>query len=176
MLGSRAESARSTNIRFAQMTVFKLIGCALVMVAGLGLCTRLNKEEEKKQEQTVALTALLRFFRTQIDLYCVPVAEIFRRCDSELLRACGCSCVPSDFSGFLAVLDPPPEKKLLEELYAFAAELGSSYKDEQLKILDYHITKMSEICENEERALRKKIKLNTTLCLSAAALIVILLI
>lgn len=158
--------------------IFKLVGGGLVLAVGYAISVRLNRNEEKKLCQITSLAALFRFFRTQIDLYCVPVGEIFCRCDTELLRGCGYSFAvpPQDFGGFVASLDPPPNENLSPILDSFETQLGSSYKDEQLKSIDYHIARITELCELTAGECSKKKRLCTTLCVSAAALIVIMLI
>lgn len=146
-----------------------------MLAVGLAVAHYLNLGENRRLSQLEGLTSLLRFFRLQIDCYCVPVGEIFRRCDASVLSDCGYFGTPSDFCGFLGGLTPTPEGDVRSLLESFSAELGSSYRDEQLKSCDYHIAKL---CDLRDRALtetKKRKRLNTTLCLCAAGAAVILL-
>ena len=155
---------------------FKLIGGAIILLLAAALADGLNKKEEAKSAQIKAITALLKFFRTQIDLYCAPVGEIFHRADEKLLSDCACKKTPENFDDFILSLERDPGERTREVLSSFAAELGSSYKEEQLKSIDHHISQMAEISAVASEETKKKKKLCTALCLSAAALIVILLI
>lgn len=154
---------------------FKLIGCALILLSGYFFSSLLNRGERRREDQLAGLLTLLRFFRIQIDCYCVPVGEIFRRCDKGTLEACGCSFVPTDFGAFIDSLSPHPDTETLALLSSFSAELGSSYKDEQLKSCDYHISRLSALNEEFSKQTKDKKRLNTVLCMTAAALAVILL-
>ncbi len=155
---------------------YELIGAAAVLAAGFFLARGMNESEDKRFSQLEALIAVMRFFKIQIDCYCVPVGEIFKRCDKGILLSCGCGIEPRDFYEFAQNLSPKPEREIARLLESFAAELGSSYREEQLKSCDYHIAKLSEICERERAEMMKRKKLNMTVCLSAAAAAVIFLI
>ena len=152
---------------------YKLIGGAVILAAAFLLSFVLNEKEKEKLEKIEGLTALLRFFRIQIDCFCTPVGEIFRRCDEKVLFSCGFLGIPRDFDEFLAKTSFPPEADAL--LASFSAELGTSFREEQLKSCDYHIQKLCELRDSTAEKTKKQIRLNTTLCLTAAATAVILL-
>lgn len=154
----------------------KAAGGALILFAGWLTAFQLNRAESKKLSQMDSLIALLRFIRVQIDCYCVPVGEILRRCEPSLLTGCGLSSPPGDFLSLLDGLKPAPDGKTAEVLYSFCQELGGSYRDEQLKSCDYHIARLTAIREPMYSEAAKRKKVNTALCLSAAAGVVILLI
>ncbi len=152
----------------------KLIGSGILLIAAWRFSELLNEKERRRLERLEGFVALLRFFRLQIDCYCVPVGEIFRRCDIKVLSACGCTEVPKDFEGFISHI-PMPEEEASLLLGSFCAELGSSYREEQLKSCDYHIMKFCELRDRAAERVKKQKRLNTTLCITAAATAVILL-
>ena len=153
----------------------KLIGAAMLLSAAFIISLMLNKKEDQKLLRLEGLCSLLRFFRIQIDCYCVPVGEIFLRCDESILQSCGVFVRPRDFESFLAYL-PPHEPEIAQILGSFCSELGSSSREDQLKSCDYHISKLCELRDAAALRAKNQKRLNTTLCLTAAASAVILLI
>ncbi len=144
------------------------------MAGGWLTALMLDRALTERLSRLDAILSLLRFIRAQIDCFCLPVEEIFRRVDPELLLACGAASRPTDFDGLTAQLDPAPDEQVMKLLRSFASQLGASYREEQLKSADYHISALTAIRDKLAGELGKRKKLNMTLCLSAAAAIVIL--
>ncbi len=154
---------------------FKLFGAGMLLLAAAFAAAMLNAGEREKERQAAALLRLLRFFRTQIDCYCVPVGEIFRRCDESILNDCGCTGLPSDFDSFLSSLSPPPEGEVFELLRSFSSRLGTGYREEEVKNCDYHIARLSGLCDELSKSSQAARRKNTVLLMSAAALLAIFL-
>ena len=154
---------------------YKFFGGALILIGGAFASVILNGREMQKDTQLSALISLLRFIRTQIDYYCVPVGEIFRRCDKKTLSECGCEVTPEDFGGFLSSLSPPIEGETRDVLLSFSSQLGAGYKDEEVKNCDYHIARLCDVHEEFKKRSKAQRRKNTVLCMTAAALAVILL-
>lgn len=155
---------------------FKLVGAALILIAGYGVSLVLNSKESSKAYRLVCLCRLLRFFRLQIDCYCAPIGEIFARVDADILQGCGCRAPVRDLDTFIGSLDPPPDGKVRELLCSLASELGSGYREDQLKCCDYHLSLITPLAEAATLDAARRKRLNTVLCLAAAAATVILLI
>ena len=158
-----------------QMLWFKLSGCGLIMLSGCVFAVLLNRSENERLKRIYALLELMRFIRREIDYFCVPVNEIFKRVDKNILNACGSSGEITDFDSFIASLSPEPDEEIRSVLTSFSRELGVSYREEQLKNCDLHINTLSSLCDRAERESKKNKKLHTVLCISAAATVVILL-
>ncbi len=144
------------------------------MSGGALTAMMLNRALSERLSRLDALLTLLRFIRSQIDCFCLPIGEILRRVDVELLISCGVIGRPTDFEDLIMGLEPPPDESVMKLLRSFSVCLGASYREEQLKSCDYHISTLAEIRESFGGELKKRKKLNTTLCLSAAAAVVIL--
>jgi len=144
-----------------------VLGCALT------IAFILNLRIDKRISRLEALISLIGFFRTQIDCFCTPVGEIFRRADKSLLGKCGFSYIPQsadDFSALRAFISD----EAYAELYSFASELGTLYREEQLKRCDYYLTRLREILTREKADGTNQKKLNTVLCVFASLCIIIL--
>lgn len=146
------------------------------MLAGYACAGVLNRADARRIAQLDGFIALLRFIKLQIECYCVPVGEILRRCDGSVLESCGVTESTNGFLGLIDSIKPPPDEKIGSVLRSFASELGTSYRDEQVKSCEYHIARLCEIRAPLADGVAKRRKLNTTVCLCAAAGIVILLI
>ena len=155
---------------------FKLFGAVSLILAGLGLSLALNAREARHSAQLSAICDLIRFFRTRIDCYLSPVSEIFAAADKRILEDCGCHTAVSSFDEFVKALEPPPSEEVLCLLRSFAAELGSSYREDQLKCCDYHLSRLVPLRDSATDEAAKRRRLNTALCLALSAATVILLI
>lgn len=146
------------------------------MLSAFLISYSLNRSEEKRLLQLQSLISLIRFFKLRIDCYCSPVDEILSRADRDLLTQCGFRDPPVSPKDLLTSLSPEPDGKVYEILSSFVSELGGVYREEQLKSCDYHINLLCELEKGRASALPSSKKLRSTLILSAAAGIVILLI
>ncbi len=157
------------------MLWFKLFGCALIMLSGAVGAALLSRAESERLKRIDALIELLRFIRREIDYFCVPINEIFRRADPRILKECGVSGTVTDFDSFISSLSPEPDGEIKNILTSFSRELGVSYREEQLKNCDLHINTLLSLRDRAYTESKKNKKLHTTLCISAAAAVVILL-
>ncbi len=152
----------------------KAVGGALVMLGGAMTSLILNRAASDKLSRLDALLSLLSYIRSQIDLFCLPIGEILKRADPELLLRCGAPESANGFGELISELEPRPDDEVMKLLAAFESTLGELYREEQLKSLDYYISELSALRDRLSGELGKRRRLNRTLCLSAAAAIVIL--
>ena len=156
--------------------IFKLSGCAFIILAGIFTGNALNGADKARVERIDALIALLRFFKLQIDYYCVPVREIFARCDTSLLNSFGIKKAPASFDEFTELISANTDADAISILKSFSDELGTGFREEQLRSCEYHINRLTELKIALSNANEKRKKLNRVIPFSAAAAIVILLI
>ncbi len=145
------------------------------MLSGAVGAAFLSRAESERLKRLDALIELLRFIRREIDYFCVPINEIFRRADHRILKECGVIGTVTDFDSFISSLSPVPDDEIKNILISFSRELGISYREEQLKNCDLHINTLTSLRDRAYAESKKNKKLHTTLCISAAAAIVILL-
>ena len=159
------------------MYFLRIAGAAVLVLSGFIGSRMMNLAISKKWEQTEALVSLLRFIKIQIECFGLPASEIISRCDRELIFQCGFSkdILPNDFKSFFkSCYFRDGETQSI--LYAFATGFGKGYREEQVKECEYYL---ELLCERRQRLyedLPKRKKLNSTLCISSALAIVILLI
>ena len=159
------------------MQLYTAAGTILVLLSALEGSRRLNRRADRDIVRVEGFIALMRYVRTQIDCYALPLEEIFGRCDKNILIRCGYydEALPKDFSVFFNRLDIK-DKELRRIMLDFSADFGKHYREEQLKRCDACIVELEALSESARQAVASRKKLNVTLCLSGAAALIILLI
>lgn len=151
----------------------KILGAVLVLLVAVTLSRIRNRRIDGNISQLSALCSLISFFRLQIDLFCTPVGEIFRRADKEMLKRCRFKAEPTSARAFTDI-ETSLSSDMLECLASFSSELGALYRDEQIKSCDCHLAKLKEKLARLEKDAPNEKKLNTVLFLCAAVGIIIL--
>ncbi|NLW74251.1 MAG: hypothetical protein GX057_05065 [Clostridiales bacterium] len=156
------------------MSLYKVLGALLLLFGGV-LCGRaLCRRAEAGLLQTEGFVALLKYIRNQIDCYLMPVDRILAGCDPGILMACGLVADADlreikSFSELLDCCELCVSEATAELLRKFAGELGTSYRDMQLKICDYYIGKLSAERDRLQAELPARRKMIMTICICAFA-------
>ena len=162
------EGCRNQALGSMSTTEIKLFGGLLVLLAGVLSAGAYARFEKKRLSVLDAWMELLLYIRGQIDCYLMPIDRILGLADRDLLRACSggkpVSSLTDTLHGALPYLDFE-SRRLLSSL---ARELGSSYREEQLKRCDYYLQALQRQREKLEQALPNRIKLGTTVRLCVA--------
>jgi len=137
----------------------------------------LNSSVKRSLEITEGAIKLLRYIRTQIDCYSKPIEKILSECPREIYLECGYikNDTPRTLSEIVTAMSRS-DSGVYKVMSEFCAEFGKSYRAEQVKLCDRYIEELSEMRASASQVLPMRKKLNSTLCISGAAAIVILLI
>lgn len=154
----------------------KIVGCLLILAAGACAAVILRREATARLCQLEGFIALLRYIRACISSYNTPMDRILASCDADILAKCGARGSHSDIDSLMKSLSPKPEGEIASVLASFASEIGRGFREEQLRGLDYHISRLESLRAGTVEATEKKKRLVTALCLSGAAATAILLI
>lgn len=154
----------------------RLAGCILILAAGVAASVILRREATARLAQLEGFIALLRYIRACISSYNTPIYGILASCDTDILRQCGVCGEPRDIESLMESLSPKPEGEIASVLASFASEIGRGFREEQLRALDYHISRLESLRGPMSDATEKKKRLVTALCLSGAGAVAILLI
>ena len=159
------------------MQFFTVAGAIVVLLCALECARRLNKSADADLCTVDAYLSLLRYARSQIDMYALPVGEIFARCSRELLGSCGWldERTPESFDELFSSCEIS-DKEARNIVFEFCSEFGKNYREEELRRCDFAINALEGCRERIFSELAKKKKLNITLCLSGALALIILLI
>lgn len=159
------------------IAIYRIIGAAMLAVSGIAGAYLLNASAKRGLEQTEALIAWLRFMRSEIECFAMPLPRALERCPRELYARCGyhLQTPPSGVAEFISACELA-DAETGRQLERFAEDIGKGYRDEQLTLCDYYLelleARRQELCGQ----LPTRKKLNGALCLSGALALVILLI
>lgn len=149
----------------------------MLAISGIYLCSQRLRFIERRLSVARGLCALIRYTKVQVENYAMPCSEILRRCPRETLSLCGYADedAPADFVELCDALDVPDEE-CRRIFCAFAVDMGSSYRAEQVKRCEEFLTLMGEREEYIADKLPSERKLTVALFGSAvlAALILAL--
>ncbi len=158
------------------MNFLKILGAALVACSGALLARSLNVGERRTLAQIEGILAFLRFVRTNIEAYSMPLSEILFRCPKNIYESCGYSReVPPSTVGELLGSLTVAGGFTAERLSEFAAEVGKGYRDEQLELLSRTLDALEERRQALSRALPSRTRVNVAVCLGVSLSAVILL-
>lgn len=159
------------------MRFYRIFGALIMVISGVCGAYMLNGKASGTLRQTDAFIAFLRYVKLQIDCFSLPLGDILSRCDAELLCECGFrgAQTPRDIRELVSQcgIYDTETARILEN---FSEVFGKSYREEQLRQCDYYISLLEGRREKLSAELPVRKKLNSTLCISGALAVVILLI
>ena len=159
------------------MSGLRILGAVMIALSGLAGAYMLNVNAKQGLSQTEAFISLLRYIRSEIECYSMPIPRALARCPKEILAGCGYA-EKGAADSFLGLLDKckindSATEKILRSL---ADGIGKGYRDEQLALCDNYISRLDERRRSLASELPMRKKMNSALCVSGALAIVILLI
>lgn len=157
------------------MTILRIFGAVILSLSGIAAAYALNSTAQRGLSQAEAFISFLRFLRSEIECFSMPLSRAMARCPSDILTECGCEEQIHGLRGFLqccAVYD----SETVELMLRFCDDVGKGYRDEQLLLCDYYISLLDERRRYLFEALPSRKKRNSALCLAGALALVIVLI
>lgn len=158
--------------------IVKLIGGAMLVAASVVGAEALNARGRRGLEFVDGWIALIRYTRRMVECYALPEADILARAAREALTACGYKreVPPADFRTVLvgACAEEIGEQVICSVRH-FVAAYGEGYREEQVKICDECLQALQEERERLSDLSLTARKRNTTIAVSAAMGIGILL-
>lgn len=131
--------------------------------------------EKKKLSVTDGWLEMLFYIRTRIDCHLTPIEQIFEEASPTLLRACMGQVGDTTPTLLLSHSKAYLEEEAIRLLDTFAREIGSCYREEQVRRCDYYISALRKIREKQKAELPARFKTRGALCLCSVAGLAILL-
>ena len=157
------------------MPLIKWMGLLLLFSCGAATGVTLMRYERRRYLQAEGFLALLRTVRLDIDCFSMPVDRILRQCDPGLLMACGVQHPTADMASLLRQARLYLPEEFCRLLWDFSAQLGTGYRDDQLRCCDYYLTRLIPFCDRMRAELPKREKMALFLPAAVAALLVLML-
>ena len=144
------------------------------MIAALYLSGEMARYERRVVTVLEEFCKLINYAKNQIDIYSAPREDILRSASREgefLLELENADSFAQAVEKNADYLRADAKRELL----AFSSELGSAYREEQVKRCEYYLEVIDKIKRDAQDALHGKIKMYRTLILSLAIGIILVL-
>lgn len=155
---------------------FKIVGSVLLLCAGVLSGVFFAAFERRKCRQAEGFVALLRHIRLQIECFSLPIGKVLEHCDGQILMDCGVETATlTDLTALLSGTRLYLPEEICRMLSDFAAQLGGSYRAEQLRCCDYYLERLVPLCDRLRGELPKRERVALILPMAVAAIIVLML-
>jgi hypothetical protein len=156
------------------MGAIRYFGVAIILITALIGAISGARLEKKRLRVLDAWIALISHIRLQIDCYLMPLDRILATADRALLANIGNERAQTADALLKASL-PYLDTDVAQQLSAFFATLGSTYREEELKCCDYYLARLRTHREAVATSLpaRVKAKITLTLCVAVGSVILL---
>ena len=154
---------------------FKLLGCLVLFFTGGLAAFRTADHEKKKLSVTDGWLELLFYIRTRIDCHLTPIEQIFEEASPSLLHACMGQKDDRTPSQLLKHSKGYLVEEAVHLLDSFSREIGTCYREEQVKRCDYYIAALRKIRDKQITELPARLKTRGAMCICGTVGLAILL-
>ena len=126
------------------IVTIKLLGSLLFGISGVIMAISYSRFQQKKLRTTDGFLSLLFYIKGQIDCYARPRSDILSTLPAEVFCACNCPHGAETLEEMIDASRIYLDEEPLRLIASFAAEFGSTFRDEQLRRCDYYISALSE--------------------------------
>ena len=155
--------------------MLKLLGALLVLSVGVFQAFVSVQYEKKRLTVVDGWIDLILYIRGQIDCYLMPLDDILSNGDRALFEACMSPSNAADLPAILEASGIYLDGEAKHTLESFVREIGTGYRDEQIKRCDFFISSLRVQREKIAAALPIRTRLCATLCICLSLATAILL-
>ena len=157
------------------MVTLKLVGALFFCFSGIVMALSYSHFQIKKLNTIDGFISLLFYIKGQIDCFARPRNDILGGLPAEVFCACNCPRGAETLEELVEASRIYLDEEPLRLVAAFAAEFGSTFREEQLRRCDYYV---SALCEERKRVfseVRSKSRAGSALwiCVSVGLIILI---
>lgn len=157
----------------------KLLGAAMLVISGAMYADRRTREEREQLARLDGFCTVFSHIRSQVDMLCLPLDEIFRRMPPAMLYACGCvSCVsvaasPAEVLSHAAARIADSAAR--EAVEGAVLRLGKGTREDQLRVcggaVDVLTARREVLAAEAEKRGKSRGVLAVTGCLAVVVLL-----
>ena len=145
----------------------KIIGSILIIVASVTISFHYEKQQKAKITLLKSILNFIEYLKNQIEFFSLPLDVIYRKYSSQ--------------NEYLTALTRgevlfPCTERIKDELLNCFGSIGTGYKSEEIKKLEYLAMKISDEITYEEKEISQKIKVFRAISLFIGCSTVILLV
>ena len=157
------------------MTVLKLFGVLFILGAGGFGASAAIRYERRKIAVLAGWSDLIRYIRSQVDRYLLPLPQILARADTALFDACFCRQPQPDLTAIYHASQLYLDAEARRLLAAFVREFGYENREELLRRCDDDIAALGRLRAKRLEEFPAKTRVIFAVCTGTALLISILL-
>ena len=155
--------------------MLKFLGALLIFSGGIFAAFVSVQYEKKRLSVVDGWIDLILYIRGQIDCYLMPLNDILSGGDRALFEACMSPSNAADLPAILSASQIYLDGDSKRTLEGFVREIGTGYREEQLKRCDFFISSLRSQRERIAAALPLRVRLCSTLCICLSLATAILL-
>ena len=155
----------------------KIIGVLLILCSAFFLARGYVTEIEESVRSTCALRQIMENVKNMIECYAMPIGQILKQMDPEVLKLCGYSgdSLPCDLLELLensSVTDGESR----EIFFSFSKDFGKGYRKDELLRCSMFLERMRSREKKllKEAAKKKRVVMAVSLCGAAAVVILLI--
>lgn len=157
------------------MIALKILGAFLILSAG-ALCARTSVQYEKKRIRVIdGWIDLIFYIRSRIDCYLTPLGDILAERQDAITELYVPKKNATDLHAILSASTVYLDGETQRLLTGFVHEIGSSYREEQVRRCDYYITSLRTLRERNaaELPMRMRMSVTISLCIAIGAAVLL---
>lgn len=148
----------------------KIAGAIFILCASVASSYFYEKREKEKIKKANKLSEFIRYIRAQISYFSLPADKIFKAYKTDD------SLIENIISGNLSTLDFFFCKDMSNDIKDFFSSLGNGYKDEQLALCDFTLSKTEDFINKMNKEFPGKVRIFRSMALFTGICVIILLI
>lgn len=152
----------------------KTAGSLFLFISSLMMSYRYSDSQKSRLKNLEYLIGLVRYIRTQIDCFMLPVDKIISDYTSDDNSQIASELKKSSFPKSAENLKNILGIEEYEVILNLSKSLGRGYRDEQLKLCEICIDSLDSIHEKHKADMQSKIKTYRAFCLLGSVMIIIL--
>ena len=153
-------------------------GALLLLGALLALAYGFLRRERRYRRETEGVLLLLRALRGQIDCFSRPWREVVAEFENDALEQCGFlpALREEDFAHAVIRGGEGWDADLARTLEVFGAEVGKSYKGEQVALCDWAMAELEAVIKKQKEEGERRARLSASLTLVGGLALLLLMI
>ncbi len=156
------------------MITLKLLGSLFFCISGAVMALSYRRFQIKKLNTLDGFISLILYIKGQIDCFSRPRGEILDSLPAEIFCACNCPDGADTLEELVEMSRIYLDEEGLRLVSAFAAEFGSTFRDEQIRRCDHYISALQEERRGVSASVSSRSRAGSALWICAAIGIVIL--
>lgn len=148
----------------------KIAGAIFILCASVAASYFYERREKEKIKKANKLSEFIRYIRAQISYFSLPMDKIFKSYKPDD------SLIEEIMSGNFSSLEFFFDKDTSDAIKDFFSSLGNGYKDEQLALCDFTLSRTDDFVNKMNKEFSGKVRVFRSMAIFAGVCVIILLI